>query len=288
MRNPDWANGLSMRTTHLVKSVFWNFLGFRGYFRQERVDLEDTVISLTSYPDRIGFVHKTVLSLLVQEKFRVRIILVLSVQEFPGRESSLPTPLKKIIDGNELVSLIWVEGNPRSYKKLLPTLERFPSFKIITVDDDVIYPRGLVRTLYEASQRHPSEIIGTRGVEILRDGSMNLAPYNSWPKADFDSPSLSIFLTGRGGILYPPNSLHPSVSEVEEAMKICPDADDVWFKCMAVKIGTKSMVVDMGGEFPGIFGSQKTALFRLNVAGGANDRIIKRACQELGVSLSSR
>ena len=46
------------------------------------------------------------------------------------------------------------------------------------------------------------------------------------------------FLTGVGGVLYPPGSLHPEVTNEEVFLDICRYADDVWFYAMALMQGT--------------------------------------------------
>ena len=46
------------------------------------------------------------------------------------------------------------------------------------------------------------------------------------------------FLTGVGGVLYPPHSLDNEVFNEKVFLDICKYADDVWFTAMALKAGT--------------------------------------------------
>ena len=52
-------------------------------------------------------------------------------------------------------------------------------------------------------------------------------------------PSFLNFLTGVGGVLYPPNSLHQDILSQEGFSSLCPNADDIWFWAMAVLADTK-------------------------------------------------
>ena len=44
---------------------------------------------------------------------------------------------------------------------------------------------------------------------------------------------------GAGGILYPPKSLNPIVTDVELFLKLAPKADDLWFKAMSLIDGVQ-------------------------------------------------
>ena len=50
------------------------------------------------------------------------------------------------------------------------------------------------------------------------------------------------FLTGVGGVLYPPNCLYKDILNEELFMKLAPKADDVWFWAMAVLNHTKILI----------------------------------------------
>jgi len=69
------------------------------------------------------------------------------------------------------------------------------------------------------------------------DGS--LLPYLEW---DFETrgdgrPSLLLFPTGGGGVLYAPGHLSPESLNEEAIQEICPGSDDVWLKAMSLKAG---------------------------------------------------
>jgi hypothetical protein len=158
-----------------------------------------------------------------------QVILVLCDEEFPSRE--LPRKLRE--QQQRGLEILWVRQNTRSYQKLLPSRLAYPSATIITVDDDALYRRWLVRQLMARAQKHPGALIGHRGWAIQCDAT-GLAPYTGWPKASEYTPSEQVFLTGVGGILYPPDVLPIELlTDVNLAMELCPTSDDIWFWAVA-------------------------------------------------------
>ena len=83
-------------------------------------------------------------------------------------------------------------------------------------------------------------------------------------------PSLLNKQSGVGGVLYPPHSLHPEVSNEKVFMDICPHADDLWFYAMAVMAGTKVVGCPVKGfsndEFLTNWSVQDSALWHINNA----------------------
>lgn len=236
---------------------------------------EDVVVSLTTYPARVATVHRTLISLLMQ-KHIARIILYLATDDFPQGTQNLPKRLIDLVESfPDLVLLRWVNHNTRSYKKLLPTLSEYGECTIVTADDDVLYDATWLSLLIRASKDNPGVVIGTRGNEMLSDASGHIRPYSSWPEAAANTPSFSTFLTGRGGILYPPGSLAPPVADVRLALQLAPTADDVWFKAATIRAGFPAMRVPIRRDYPSSGASQEDGLFKVNVDNRANDAAIK-------------
>lgn len=282
--------GITIRTMaispyRVCRGAYWN-LRARFSFSRKNITkspaAEDTIISVTSYPARIRSLYLTVQSLLWQKTSPTKICITLSTKEFPGGLQSLPKNLVKQVSQHSLIEIIWTEDNFRSYKKLMPVHEKYPELAIVTVDDDVIYPPNFMDCLLESSKRFPGAIVGTRGVYI---GVRNrkVTPYSTWLEADEGKPSHRILLTGRGGILYPPNSLDALAYNVELADSICRDADDIWFKIMAYRAGTKNVKVRLVDELPSRARTQKASLYRHNVFERENDRKIEKLFNEFSI-----
>jgi hypothetical protein len=230
------------------------------------------IVSLTSYPARIGWVHLTLLSLLDQTLTPQKIVLSLSTSQFPDRLNSLPKRLRSILVQNpDRVEVMWTEPDVRSYKKLVPARQAYPELVIITADDDVLYAHDWLERLWSAHAAWPNTIIGTRGHAMPLDTSGEILPYLQWVQALPNRPSRAILLTGVGGILYPPGSLPANTFDSSLFMAACPTADDIWFKCASVTVGTLALLVDGSQSYIPRFGTQRTALWRMNVDDKMND-----------------
>jgi len=199
----------------------------------------NVIVSLTSYPARINHIWVTVESLFQQRHQPNKIVLVLSKDEFPSQ--ALPDNVCLLIEKG--LEVLWVEGNIRSYKKLIPVVEHYPQATIITVDDDIYYQKDFVEKLVSASIKSPSSIIGNRGRLIKKHTTYE--PYLSWPLIKKQTTGNRVLLTGMGGILYPPNTLNNTqLLDINLAMSLCPNADDFWF--WAVSITSKAPIICTG------------------------------------------
>lgn len=108
---------------------------------------EKAIISLTSWKARIGTVSKTLHNLLtVCPGFHI--VLVLSEEEFPKKEEELPSDLKLFLD-NDLIELLWTYKNTKSFKKVIPTMEKYPEVPVISADDDCLYKINYAEILYQ-------------------------------------------------------------------------------------------------------------------------------------------
>ena len=105
----------------------------------------ELIVSLTSYPARIGKVHIAIDSLLKQTLKPDRIVLYLADDQFPGREADLPTELLKCVERGLTIS--WCEDF-KSHKKLIPALIEYPDAIIVTFDDDIYFEPTRLELLY--------------------------------------------------------------------------------------------------------------------------------------------
>ena len=242
----------------------------------------ECVVSLTSFPPRIKNAYLTVLSLLFQSRAPERIILTLSLQEFPRRVRSLPMTLRLVMMARPtMISVIWVETNDRSYKKLVPAVGLFPNLDLVTVDDDVLYPRDWLASLLEGSRRFPGMPVGTRGFRIPDDFCGDTPDYATWRRISKTESSPWVFLTGRGGILYPPGSLSTDVLNIGRALELCPCSDDLWFKTMSLSKRVPCAVVPSEREYLGT-DFDSPSLHVMNVGLGGNDEALRRLEQAYG------
>lgn len=196
------------------------------------------IVSLTSYPRRIGKLYCTLYSIITQSVRPKSIVLWLAEEEFPHHESDLPDSL--LLFQKYGLEIKWTH-NIISFKKIIYSLKEFGEYAVVTADDDVIYRRNWLELLYKAYLRHPHEICAHRARVF------QFKKYNCWGLTSNTSRSSYLnFFTGVGGVLYPPGVFNRNKFFFDEylMLELCPTADDVWFWAMAVLSKVKIRVID--------------------------------------------
>lgn len=197
----------------------------------ERYGNAEVIVSLTSYGHRLNEVALTIESIMQGTIKPNRIILWLQ-DDYEGKvlPSSLIRQQKRGLE-------ICYCPDWRSYKKLIPTLQKYPDACIVTIDDDVIYYPNMLENLVRGWQEDPQYIYANRVFEIP-EPTGGYCAYNKKVVAARESVSPRNIFTGVGGVLYPPHSLDPEVLNVEMIRQLAPETDDIWFHAMALKKGT--------------------------------------------------
>ena len=188
------------------------------------------IVTLTTTPGRLPASETAIASLLTQSVQPERVVLWLdeAVSDDP-----LPAPFERLMRAGLEVRYVQDVG---PHTKLIPALQAFPDSILITADDDMLYPSRWLEELL-GSYRGAEGIIHCHRGHLMRssaDGT--LLPYQSWDLGapGFVGPSSLLFPTGVGGVLYPPRCLDDEVFNTAAARRLCPTADDVWFKAMAL------------------------------------------------------
>lgn len=196
------------------------------------------IVSLTSFPDRIPFIYKTISSLLNQTLKPDMVILWLAKEQFPQLENDLPDELLELKKYG--LTIKWC-NNIRSYKKLVPAIKEYPNDIIITVDDDIYYDKTLIELLYKSYEKEPEYIHCHRCTKIFyKNGKIKA---KGGGKKFYKYPSYANKLVGVGGVLYPPNSLYCDITNENLFMELAPTNDDIWFWLMAVLNNKKIKVI---------------------------------------------
>ena len=200
----------------------------------ERYNDSDIIVSLTTHGKRINDVAYTIESIM-QQSFRAnRIVLWLGNEE---KEKQLPRALK--LQEKRGLEIHYCE-DIRAYTKLIPSLKRFPEAAIITIDDDLLYEFDLIERLVTAYNSQPHYIHACRLHRIGLDSNNKLIPYNNWEwNINEIGPNKYNFITGVGGVLYPPHCFDDEIFNQNVFMKLSRFADDIWYTAMAIKNNTK-------------------------------------------------
>lgn len=246
-----------------------------GVFPYDR-EKKNIIVSLTTYNKRIYDVHLTIESLLNQTYKPNKIVLWLAEDEF--NNENVPLILKNLIPRGLEIGFC---KDLKSYKKLIPTLKKYPKEIIVTIDDDIIYPYDFIENLYKNYSKDNNCIYFYRGNKMKFDNKGNILPYLKWDgNYKKNEKNYVVLPTGVGGILYPPKCFHEDMLKEEIFMKLCPYGDDIWFRAMSLlkdipckRVGLPEKFAD---NFIEIEGSQDIALFRINVGENKNDVQIKK------------
>lgn len=232
------------------------------------------IVSLTTYGSRINDVYLTIESMLHQTIKPNKIILWL---DYSFKNKKLPIVLQKQQERGLEIEFC---EDIRSYTKLVPTIEKYPNSIIVTIDDDMIYTYDFIENLVNAYEINPNKIYFYRGHKIVFDNNKNIKSYIDWVRQGAKDSSLLNVPTGVCGVLYPPNCFYEDVTKKEIFMKICPYADDIWFKAMSYlkKIECEKIETgkDANEKFIYINTAVGTSLSNINNVQGMNDLQIKQ------------
>ena len=141
--------------------VFSALVSKRSITQNVQKGANQIVVSLTTYGHRFRDVYLVVESIAHQTHRPARVILWLDELEFGSKD--IPRLLRRQVGRGLEVRFC---ANYRSYKKLIPTLNICPDSTIVTIDDDVLYPRDMLEQLVTESQAFPGVVIAHRARKI--------------------------------------------------------------------------------------------------------------------------
>lgn len=234
----------------------------------------DIIVSLTSFPARIGTVHITIDTLLRQSKKPERVILWLARNQFPD-EKKLP---KKLLKMRKRGLEIKFCEDLKSHKKYFYSMKYYPEKIIITVDDDMFYHSKLVEDLYKKHLDYPQAVCCNWGHIITFTENGHVDKYLNWRGGvnGYLSPNLLLTPIGAEGILYPPGCISEKVFDKKIISDLIPFADDLWLKVMCVKAGTEAVRVhNQAIPYFNIVRAQKVTLQKLNIEEDKNDKQLR-------------
>ncbi len=298
-RNPTLVTLQKMVKVHAVNKErcayeMWHERGLAGTTGMDEPG--GVVVSLTSYPGRIYDVHYAIHSLLRQSIRPERVVLWLGEDRFPGREDDLPGALLDLRRRGLEIRFCEDLG---AFTKLVPALSAFPGKTIVTADDDIFYPENWLEALVRAHRADPETIWCRRVRTMALAPNGDIAPCRLW-KVNLNGaePSFANFLTGVGGVLYPPGSLDAAAGDKAAFRRLTPNNDDIWFWAMAVRKGTRIGAVSDGlppyltyvNRWREMGLSGDGTLLASNLLGNANEgqfRSVLEACPDVAEKLGA-
>lgn len=230
------------------------------------------IVSMTSYPARIGALAPVLDSLFNQDRKADEILLWLAKEEFPGMEQDLPEYLTQLAAEKRL-TIRWCD-NLKPHKKYFYALQEYTEDLIVTVDDDLLYSSNLLSSLYRSYLQYPQAVSAVRVHLMLLSEDNRILPYNTWIRETdccLHTPSMQLFATGGAGTLYPPHLFRKEFFDWNAIQTHCPIADDLWLKAMELMSGVPVVAARRREALQYLPGSQVDALKRVNDVQQYND-----------------
>lgn len=238
------------------------------------------IISLTSHSIRLKQVAKTTIWSIIQNTYTNKhIVLTL----FKDDVKLIPADLRLLIDKG-LVELIVAGKDLGPHLKYFYTMQKYRDCPVITVDDDVLYPHDMINKMILAHLTYPQCVIARRSFLIMRDKEQ-IEPYAVWMRnfAGKRGPSMRLFATGIGGILYPPDILTLTNDDIPEVLSVKYD-DDFLLKVKEIRKNVE--IVNICATHHELYQknlndayTQSIALWNGNKL-GKSDSVIKRFSKE--------
>lgn len=113
---------------------------------------EKIIVTFTSYKPRLGNLPTVLDTIFAQTLPPDKVVLNLAYDEV------LPAEVRNYLDLHNVE--IYRVADTKVYKKLIPTLKRYPNDIVISIDDDFLYPKGMIQELVSIHDANPNNPIG--------------------------------------------------------------------------------------------------------------------------------
>ncbi|MBN2322400.1 MAG: hypothetical protein JXQ30_01600 [Spirochaetes bacterium] len=205
------------------------------------------LVSLTTIPDRIGGIEKTIDSIARQTARPDSVYLTIPqvCRRQPKKTYEIPPRVRE----DPFVRVIATDYDYGSSMKLLGALqeEKDPDSIIITVDDDHEYDERFVETLLDFERVRPESALGFNGwmVDPLVEENRYV-----FIEEYADDPIRCDVLEGYRGVLYKKRFFDGSVFDYGGFPKEAHMVDDVWISAHLAKRGVERLVL------PGVYSKE--------------------------------
>ena len=132
--------------------------------------IEKMIITMTTWQKRIQNIPDVLSSILNGTVKPDKIVLNLSIINFPLKEDSFPINVKDYLDKHkDIIEINWLKYDTKVWKKSVPTLYKYPNDCIICIDDDFIYPNDFLETFIKAHKENPYTPISGVNIKIFEN-----------------------------------------------------------------------------------------------------------------------
>jgi len=247
---------------------------FPEYKRKALERQQKIIVSLTSYKQRFKKLHLVLESIFKNTMKPSKIVLTIN-----KNDQKYLTEKLKILINRKKIELIVTDNNLKSHLKYFEVMKRYRDYAIITIDDDIIYTKDLIKSLFNSYINNPN-CIHARRVHKIMTKNNKVLPYSRWLKQyTYElNPSFELIATTGQGTLFPPNILNITDENIKEIYK-CITADDIYLKYLEMKRNIKTVWVP-NNRLSGMKElkderTQKYALYKKNIGEKLNDACFK-------------
>lgn len=282
MRNPSRILTESNKRRRIaeLKKLRVNNDGLSG-----KTGVGSLIVSLTSYSTRINTVDMAIRSIMDQTVKPDKVILYLdsncNMKELP----------KKLIELQEFgLEIKTGYKDLKPHKKYFFAFKEYPDACIVTIDDDCVYPRDTIESLYCSWRSFPKAVSARRVHRISFANMQTPTSYNEWGYEWVETqplPRKSLLATGCGGVLYPPHIFNLSDFKSDIIEQLALTCDDLWLKAVEAKQGICVVYAANDQNLPYLIaGTQEIGLAQDNVGGRANDLVFEKLLEYFDLDIS--
>ena len=281
-------HGLKWKVNKMVEKPFGRYI-YRRVSRtknfpriQDNGAKEKIIVSLTSFPPRFSTLPLCLKSILLQSRRPDKLIVWFGSDV---KENAITEDMREL-EKYGVEYRFDEQLNLKPHKKYFYAMQEYNDSVVITIDDDVIYPRKMIEKLLRKHRKYPKAVCAGRVHKITYTAEKKIASYTQWQHMDdlVKGPSYELVAIGIGGVLYPPHCLDERAFRADDILAYCLDADDMWLKCASYVKGTKVVGVPNASRFLYTMEeAQKVALCDTNVNENRNDIFLKSAMEYFGI-----
>ena len=183
------------------------------------------IVSMTSHGNRIAQCPRTIFSIL-RGVIQVKVVLTIYKDDLIHIQNN--EDIYTLVQ-NKTIDLIIADEDLGPHLKYYYALQKYANANIITIDDDIIYDKIMVKSMLDFYTNNPNMIIANRCHRIYT------LDYNKWDKVITQRcGSHYNFATGVGGVLYPAHCFDTISPSIDEILKI-KYADDIYLKILELR-----------------------------------------------------
>lgn len=226
------------------------------------------IVSMTSFPARIGNLWIVLDSVFHQTIRPSKIVLVLTLEEFPNGMDAVPHSLKRFL--HKGLEIVFVNENLRCHNKYRYALDKYRDCDVITLDDDLYYWPDTIERLWQLRRKNDKCICGNRALKVnVSQGKVSYSHV-------YKEHGMDIMVQGVGGVLYPPMFRPKELFNQKVVRRLCLSADDNWLRVQETLAGIEAVTGDNYPHPLTLIKSQSLALWHKNIGEGQSNMIMER------------